>query len=90
MATTDANRTPPDGSLLTTAVGLGALAALGSILVALGLTDTLAIVDGYRPGGWIVLSYARAFLVTVAGWALIAVAGLRALGAIRGARGPRR
>jgi apolipoprotein N-acyltransferase len=73
MATTDAVSTPlaPEIRLGLTVFALGAFGALGSLLVALGVTDVLAYADGYRTGHWVVASYLRAFAVTGAGWSLL-------------------
>jgi hypothetical protein len=83
MATTDSSGIAVDASLGTTVIGIALAAALGSILVAVGVTDVLAFLDGYRPGHWIVMSYAQAFLVTVAGWGLLALAAVVTLDATR-------
>ena len=72
-----------DASLGTTVIGIALAAALGSILVAVGVTDVLVFLDGYRPGHWIVMSYAQAFLVTVTGWGLLALAAAVTLDATR-------
>lgn len=51
----------------------GVLAAIGSVLVLIGLTDFLAYLDGYRPGGPAIQLYTNAFIVLTIGWmALIA------------------
>jgi len=73
MATSNASSTllSPEVRLGLTVLGLGALAALGSTLAVLGLTDVLAYADGYRPGHWVLASYGRAFAVSAAGWSLL-------------------
>ena len=73
METTNSasTRFAPEIRLGLTVFGLGAFAALGSILVALGITDVLAYADGYRPSHWVVTSYAQAFAVAAAGWSLL-------------------
>jgi hypothetical protein len=81
MATTDSSGLVLDAGLGTTMIGIALAAALGSILVAVGVTDVLAFLDGYRPGHWVVMSYARAFLVAVAGWGLLALAAVGTLDA---------
>lgn len=65
------NATPLDARLLLTALGIGLVAAIGTALVALGLTDLLAYADGYRPSHWMVSSYATALAVMTAGWSLL-------------------
>jgi hypothetical protein len=62
---------PPDVRLGLTVFGLGALAALGSVLVAIGVGDVLAYVGGYRPSHWLVVSYAQALAVATVGWSLL-------------------
>ena len=64
--------TTPGARLLLATLGIGLLAAVGSALVALGLTDVLAYANGYRPGHWIVASYATALGVMALGWSLFA------------------
>lgn len=88
MATSNADATllSPEVRLGLTVFGLGLFAALGSVLVALGLTDVLAYADGYRPSHWIVVSYVEAFAVTAAGWSLLVAV---AFGTIRTALAPR-
>ena len=85
MATTDSDGVATLPTAGMRVIGVGLLAALGSILVAVGLTDVLAFLEGYRPGHWIVLSYAQAFLVMAAGWALLASAAIETLSAARSA-----
>ena len=83
MATSNSSGTMIDAGTGTTVIAVALAAALGSILVAVGVTDFLAFLDGYRPGHWVVMSYAQAFLVTVAGWGLLALAAVRTLDAAR-------
>lgn len=73
MGTTNSVSTAlaPEVRLGVTVFALGAFAALGSLLVALGVADVLAYADGHRPSHWIVASYAQAFAVTAAGWSLL-------------------
>lgn len=88
MATTNPVSTglSPEIRLGLTVFALGAFAALGSILVAVGVTDALAYANGYRPGHWVLLSYAEATAITAAGWSLLVAV---AFGTIRTALGPR-
>jgi len=88
MATTDSVSTvlDPEVRLGLTVFALGVFAALGSLLVALGVTDVLAYADGYRPGHWVVASYAKAFSVTAAGWSLLVAV---AFATVRTALAPR-
>jgi hypothetical protein len=83
MATTDSSGVVVDAGLGTRMVGIALAAALGSILVAVGVTDVLAFLEGYRPGHWVVMSYAQAFLVTAGGWGLLALAAVGTLDATR-------
>jgi hypothetical protein len=83
MATTDSSGVVMDAGLGTKMIGIALVAALGSILVAVGVTDFLAFLDGYRPGHWVVMSYAQAFLVAVTGWGLLALAAVGTLDAAR-------
>ncbi len=83
MATTDSNGIVMDAGLGTTIVGIAIAGAVGSILVAVGVTDVLAFLEGYRPGHWVVMSYAQAFLVTVGGWGLLALAAIGVLDVAR-------
>lgn len=68
--------TTPAARLLLATLGIGLLAAFGTALVALGLTDLLAYADGYRPGNWLVSSYASTLVVMATGWSLLAGAVL--------------
>jgi hypothetical protein len=83
MATTDSSGLVIDTGFGTTMIGIALIAALGSILVAVGVTDFLAFLEGYRPGHWVVMSYAQAFLVAVVGWGLLALAAVGTMDAAR-------
>lgn len=83
MATTDSGGVVMDAGLGTKMIGIALAAALGSILVTVGVTDFLAFREGYRPGHWVVVSYAQAFLLAVAGWGLLALAAVGTLDAAR-------
>jgi len=83
MASTDTERPTMTPRLGATVISIGTIAALGSILVALGLTDVLAIVDGYRTSHSLAFGYGQAFLVSVTGWALLAMAGVYTVRAAR-------
>lgn len=86
MATSDtaSTRLPAEVRLGATVFGLGAFAALGSTLVALGLTDVLAYAEG--PGRSAAVSYLTAFGVATAGWSLLVAV---VFATVRTALGPR-
>lgn len=76
MAITDSTPTSTVANprLVVPVVGIALLAAFGSLLVILGLTDLLAYLVSYRPTPWIAYDFVTALTVTTVGWAFFVAA----------------